>query len=356
MVGREDVTGTAFGTTTELAKTESTSVACVLPPGMTQGLETSYSVGAGTFRALAELVQLFADTLDDPWPLEAMAAKSGYDVFHFAHAFREVMGVAPAQYLRLLRLERAAHDLFHEEKALARVAEKEASYASVEAFRRAFTRAFARSPLEVRKAGLGWNAARAVAGSDIPDVNTFASRPPEILDGPVLEEVGPLRGIAIRAGKSSGGLAEPYFQLVGRSGDVAPWTRGVATPPQGVGFGSGARPRCRPDAPRRRGRHARGFRASHSCRRAADLAPPFEPWRMPKTWFARDFTLDAGQRAHHAGDRLALSRLAPREWPPPKLRAPSLTFFDESDWARRSQSLDPRTSVRTGHDAAFRAR
>jgi AraC family transcriptional regulator len=278
-----------------------------------------YTVGDGTFRAIAELVAVLQDGLDTDWSVDSMAAKAGYDVFHFAHAFREVIGVAPAQYLRTLRLERAVHDLFHEDKSLPTIA-GQAGYASVEAFRRAFTRAFGKAPLAYRKAGLAWNSPRTqgVTVAQPPDARALADVPPEILDGPVLEEIGPLRGVAVRAGEGDAGIAEAYFRLVMRMGPCGPWERGTVTPPQGWASASGLREfSC----------------VQWTANPPAQLRPHLEPWRLRRTLFAR-FTFDGkNERIRPAIDWL-FARWLPASGFRRSFEA-SLTSFDESDWPAR---------------------
>jgi len=70
--------------------------------------------------------------------------------FHFQRVFRNVMGEAPGELERRLRLERAAHALRSTRAAVMTVA-LDAGYASIEGFSRAFRRAYGQSPREFRK-------------------------------------------------------------------------------------------------------------------------------------------------------------------------------------------------------------
>ncbi len=113
--------------------------------------KSRYSVGADSYRAVVQTLREVQDDLDRPWSLESMAQRAGYDPFHFAHAFRAIVGEAPLLYVRSLRLERAAHDLvFSPEKDLVAIG-LEAGYSSSEAFRRAFVKAFNVAPSVIRK-------------------------------------------------------------------------------------------------------------------------------------------------------------------------------------------------------------
>jgi len=90
--------------------------------------------------------------LDDSLPLESLAAIAHFSPFHFHRIFRGMVGEAVKQYIRRLRLERAAMRLCHTEQSVTRVA-LDAGYEAHEAFTRAFKSAFKTSPSDFREQG-----------------------------------------------------------------------------------------------------------------------------------------------------------------------------------------------------------
>ena len=90
--------------------------------------------------------------LDDALPLEDLAAIAHFSPFHFHRVFTGMVGESVKQYVRRLRLERAAMRLKHGERPVTSIA-FEAGYETHEAFTRAFRSAFGRSPSEFRAAG-----------------------------------------------------------------------------------------------------------------------------------------------------------------------------------------------------------
>jgi AraC family transcriptional regulator len=100
-------------------------------------------------RVLAALVHV-QDHLDDPLTFENLAHLTATAPHHFHRLFRALVGEAPAEHIRRLRLERAAHRLKVGSTPIVEVA-LEAGYGSHEAFTRAFTRTFGTSPSEFRE-------------------------------------------------------------------------------------------------------------------------------------------------------------------------------------------------------------
>lgn len=100
-------------------------------------------------RVLAALVHI-QEHLDDPLTLEDLARLAATAPHHFHRLFRALVGEAPAEHIRRLRLERAAHRLKVGSAPIVDVA-LEAGYGSHEAFTRAFTRTFGTSPSEFRE-------------------------------------------------------------------------------------------------------------------------------------------------------------------------------------------------------------
>ena len=113
-----------------------------------------------TERILRVLVHI-QQNLDEALPLENLAAIAHFSSFHFHRIFRGMVGESVMQYVRRLRLERAAQRLKHSDQPVTMIA-FEAGYEAHEAFTRAFRSAFDCSPSEFRsKRG-------AIAGIDAP--------------------------------------------------------------------------------------------------------------------------------------------------------------------------------------------
>jgi AraC family transcriptional regulator len=81
---------------------------------------------------------------------QALAQAAGFSAFHFSRVFTGMIGESPGEFLRRLRLERAAHQLQNG----ARVTEVawDAGYESPEAFCRAFRTSFGCVPSRFRQA------------------------------------------------------------------------------------------------------------------------------------------------------------------------------------------------------------
>jgi AraC family transcriptional regulator len=89
--------------------------------------------------------------LDDPMPLDALAGIACFSPYHFHRVFTGMVGEPVKEYVRRLRLERAAGQLKHGADSVIAVA-LAAGYESHEAFTRAFRLTFGQSPAEFRLA------------------------------------------------------------------------------------------------------------------------------------------------------------------------------------------------------------
>jgi AraC family transcriptional regulator len=88
--------------------------------------------------------------LDEPLELDELARIACFSPFHFHRIFRAVTGEGVQQYVRRLRLERAAQRLKLQEQQVAQIA-LDAGYESHEAFTRAFHAMFGKPPSEFRE-------------------------------------------------------------------------------------------------------------------------------------------------------------------------------------------------------------
>lgn len=87
--------------------------------------------------------------LDEALDLEALARAAALSPLHFHHVFRGMVGETPLELHRRLRLERAAAQLTSTDAAVSTVA-FDAGYETHESFTRAFRRAYAMAPSELR--------------------------------------------------------------------------------------------------------------------------------------------------------------------------------------------------------------
>ena len=95
-------------------------------------------------------VQLFIErNLYDELSLEQLAEVAHFSPYHFHRIFRAMVGEGVAEYIRRVRLERAAIALKATTDSVTNVA-FDAGYGSHEAFSRAFRRQFGMSPYEFR--------------------------------------------------------------------------------------------------------------------------------------------------------------------------------------------------------------
>jgi AraC family transcriptional regulator len=90
-------------------------------------------------------------SLDDPLDLDALARTACFSPFHFHRIFKGMTGESVMEYVRRLRLERAATQLKLSSKTVTRIA-LDAHYETHEAFTRSFKTLFGMSPSRFRAA------------------------------------------------------------------------------------------------------------------------------------------------------------------------------------------------------------
>lgn len=270
-----------------------------------------YPVGGATSRAVVEVLRELQDSLDEPWTVDAMARRAGYGVSHFAHAFQAIVGVSPLLYLRSLRLERAAHDLvFTPEKDLFTIG-RDAGYASSEAFRRAFVKAFGRAPSAIRRApGRGSTAQAPAVTAERLGLPEGVGVRPEIV------RFGPVSAVSLRAASfSPDAIADAWRRMFGLVPPAEPWELGAATSPWGFAVQTSRRE----------------YRCLHlGVGGRPSIVPPLEPWRASAGWHAR-------MRFHgsHAALQSAMDWMFGAWLPASALRwrfAPVITLFDNRVW------------------------
>ncbi len=153
--------------------------------------------------------------LDGTLALEELASVACFSPFHFHRVFRGMVGEALAEYVRRLRLERAARRLRHSERAIVDIA-LEAGYEAHESFTRAFADAFGMPPSEFRRNHEVSIEARPAAG--VPSrASDFRVRRLDAMQVAFIRHVGPYDQV--------GKVWSRLFPWAGRQGLLGPGTR-----------------------------------------------------------------------------------------------------------------------------------
>ena len=124
-------------------------------------------------RVMRAVVAIERD-LDAALSLPDLADHACLSPFHFHRLFTAIVGEAPAEYVRRLRLERAAHELSTSRRAVAEIA-REAGYGSQSAFTRAFRERFGCAPGVFRERERGrWAASTVEPRTLVGRIETLA--------------------------------------------------------------------------------------------------------------------------------------------------------------------------------------
>ncbi|MGF1545658.1 MAG: GlxA family transcriptional regulator [Parvularculaceae bacterium] len=117
------------------------------------GAQTQFSaplkMQMGAPSRLAETCAWITNNLDKDLSVEALAARAGVSSRQFSRRFKDAFGLAPASYVKRLRLD-AARDLLGQGVSIARTSDA-VGFMSEDGFRRAFARRFQVSPGDYRK-------------------------------------------------------------------------------------------------------------------------------------------------------------------------------------------------------------
>src|SRR5271165_3349474 len=164
-------------------------------------------------RRILQLLVHIQDHLGDPLRLDELAALACFSRYHFHRIFKGMMGESVKEYVRRLRLERAANQLKRGSASVIEIA-LEAGYESHEAFTRSFKERFGAAPSHfrsIRKA----QSARSLSGIHYRPGKTiqhFQTRQPGGSMNVKIQEWKPMR--------------EAFLRHVGPYGEVgATWDR-----------------------------------------------------------------------------------------------------------------------------------
>ncbi len=99
---------------------------------------------------IREMVEELQNNLDNPPGFRELAERAYLSPYHFHRVFRAMVGESPAEFVRRLRLERAAYQIRRTKDSITEIAFG-AGYATHEAFTKAFQAAFSVNPSGFRK-------------------------------------------------------------------------------------------------------------------------------------------------------------------------------------------------------------
>ena len=128
--------------------------------------------------------------------LETLARQAGLSPYHFHRVFRALVGEPLKEYVRRLRLERAAHELAHSARRPVIEIALDAGYETHESFTRAFRAALGRPPSEYRGARKP-RATPAFAVHAAPPYQTRTRRLLSATDEPRVARVERLRSLRV---------------------------------------------------------------------------------------------------------------------------------------------------------------
>lgn len=192
-------------------------------------------VAAGHYQQVLMATLVHMEThLDDELCLPELARRAGFSPFHFHRVFTQFVGEPIKQYVRRLRLERAAYRLKISDGTVLEIA-LEAGFRSHEAFTRAFARQFGLSPRAYRENYL--RAIRVRAGQPGVSVRrpptAFAAGPALLANGATearvrLVRTRPLLVAFIRHVGPYADVLEPGSTLASLWAELFQWGRATA--------------------------------------------------------------------------------------------------------------------------------
>jgi len=153
--------------------------------------------------------------LDDSLDLEELAGVAAFSSFHFHRIFRGLVGETVKEYVRRLRLERAARNLKQKDQPILKLA-LEAGFETHESFTRAFGDMFGIPPSTFRQAHK--DAPECQSGTHFDDVKGYHL--PDYPDLPAVEvkELAPKRVVFLRHVGSYSDVGATWGRLIAWTG------------------------------------------------------------------------------------------------------------------------------------------
>jgi len=184
-----------------------------------------------TVGVVRDAIAYLEDHLDQDLGWESLAVRAGLSPFHFHRAFRSLTGEPVKTYLRLRRMDKAAHQLAFTRRRILDLA-FESGFQSQAAFSRAFFQAYGRSPGEFRRHPGTWQ--------PYPRLEPRKGEAPPELAPPRFETLAFLRVAGL-----GGEISMDGYEGSRRAQDL--WGRflkgwGRSLPPSPVVFGLGLAP------------------------------------------------------------------------------------------------------------------
>lgn len=181
---------------------------------------------------LLRVMVFIQNHLDEPLPLVDLAKVACFSPYHFHRIFRGMVGESAKEYVRRLRLERAAFRLTSTNRSVIDIA-FDAGYDTHESFTRAFGRMFGMSPTAYRQSGHNDRASivsqsaasmwkrQSTTGDETVEVRLEDCKPIRVA---FVRHVGPYRGCVAAWEKlckfaAEQGLLSPDVRCVGISYD-----------------------------------------------------------------------------------------------------------------------------------------
>ena len=171
---------------------------------------------------IVRTLMFIQDHLDDSVDLDQAAAAAACSRFHFHRIFRAFVGESLAEYVRRLRLERAARSLKLHDEPITQIAFS-AGFETHESFTRAFNAMFGVSPSAYRTAHSP--APESLSGTHFNDFSGY--RPPAVGEpsAPEIKQLAPMKLVFLRH-------VGPYSQVGPTWGRLMAWAgpRGLLGP------------------------------------------------------------------------------------------------------------------------------
>ncbi len=107
------------------------------------------------YRSVLQIVERITASRTGIEHVGRIAEAAGFSRFHLTRVFKEVLGEEMSEFIRRIRLERAAYQILHSRRGIGQIA-KSSGYSGPEAFGRAFRKAFGMTATQLRETAASW--------------------------------------------------------------------------------------------------------------------------------------------------------------------------------------------------------